>query len=183
MPESYILLPTLLAGDFNLLYSRWQPSLQRPPTNFAATFLEWLDRLGLLLTSEVDIPTHDKGNILDLAFISSSPNLLGTSTKVVQHLDATSNYHPLLTLLPWGQQYIEAHQRLQFNTLDHDCFLTLLTSNLDHVRNSAENRAELDCLAEGITSAIHSAYTASANKSIPQGRGQSWWNLECKEAL
>jgi hypothetical protein len=38
-------------------------------------------------------------------------------------------------------------------------------------------------LAEGITSAIHSAYTASANKSIPQGRGQPWWNLECKEAL
>ena len=60
LPESYISLPTLLAGDFNLLHSRWQPSLQRPPTNFAATFLEWLDRLGLLLTSEVDIPTHDK---------------------------------------------------------------------------------------------------------------------------
>lgn len=27
LPESYFTQPTLLAGDFNLLHSRWQPSL------------------------------------------------------------------------------------------------------------------------------------------------------------
>jgi hypothetical protein len=33
------------------------------------------------------------------------------------------------------------------------------------------------------TSAIHSAYTASATRSLPQGGGKPWWNTECKKAL
>jgi ribonuclease HI len=183
LPESYFSLPTLLAGDFNLHHNRWQPSLQHSPTTFAETFTEWLDRLGLLLTSEIDIPTHDKGNVLDLAFVSSSPTLLGASTRVAHHLDATSDHRPLLTTLPWEQGPVETPQRLRFDTLDHTRFLTLLASNLANVRSSAGNKDELDCLANGITAAIHSSYTASANKSIPQGGGQQWWNTTCKKAL
>lgn len=167
LPESYFSLPTLLAGDLNLLHSRWQPSLQRPPTSFADTFIEWLNEHRLLLTSEIDIPIHDRGNVLDLAFISSSLNLLRASTKVVHHLDATSDHHPLLTNLSWEQGPVETTQRLRFNTLNHSRFLTLLASNLTNVQSLAGNEDELDFLAKEITAAIHSSYTASANKSIP----------------
>jgi hypothetical protein len=180
--ESYFSLPTLLAGDLNLLHSRWQPSLQRPSTSFADIFTEWPGEHGLLLTSEIDIPTHDKGNVLDLAFVSNSLKLLGASTKVAYNLDAT-DHRPFLTNLPWEQGPVETPPRLRFNTFDHTRFLTLLASNLADVRSSAGNEDELDCLAKEISTATHSSYTASANKSIPQGGGQRWWNTTCKKAL
>jgi ribonuclease HI len=183
LPESYFTMPTLLAGDFNLLHTNWQPSLQRPPTAFAGAFTEWLDERGLRFTSEADIPTHNRGNVLDLAFVSSSPSLLGASTRVAHHLDATSDHRPLLTDMPWEHGSVETPQRLRFDTLDHTRFPTLLAANLANVRSSAESKEELDCLANEITAAIHSAYTASANKSMPRGGGQRWWNTACKKAL
>lgn len=83
LPNSYFSLPTLLVGDFKLLYSRRQPLLIYSYTTFAEIFLEWLDRLGLQLISKIDTPIYNRGNVLDLAFILSSPDFLGTSTRVV----------------------------------------------------------------------------------------------------
>ena len=183
LPDTYFSQSTLLAGDLNLLHSSWQPSLQHGPTSFAETFIVWLDRLGLVLVSEVDLPTHNRGNVLDLTFASSALALSGTSTRIADHLDATSDHRPLLTSMPWGQRFMEIPQRLKFSTLDHTRFLTLLASNISDTRFPMGTEEELDCLANKITSAIYSAYTASANKSIPQGGGQRWWNAECKKAL
>jgi endonuclease/exonuclease/phosphatase family metal-dependent hydrolase len=108
LPNSYFSQPTLLAGDFNLLHNRWQPSLQRGPSTSAEPVSEWLDRLGLVFISEIDTPTHDRGNTLDLAFVSGSLALAGACTKVAEHLDAISDHCPLLTILPWGQRHPEA---------------------------------------------------------------------------
>lgn len=105
--ESYFSLPTLLAGDFNLHYYRWQPLLQHAPIIFTELFIEWLDRLGLLLISEINIPIYNKGNVLDLAFVSSSLTLIGASTRVAHYLDATLDYYLLLINLPWEQGPIE----------------------------------------------------------------------------
>jgi endonuclease/exonuclease/phosphatase (EEP) superfamily protein YafD len=63
---------------------------------------EWLDSLGLVFISEIDTPTHDKGNTLDLTFASGSLAFAGACTRVAKHLDATSDHRPLLTVLPWG---------------------------------------------------------------------------------
>jgi hypothetical protein len=132
---------------------------------------------------EIDTPTHDRGNTLDLAFVSGPLALAGACTKVAEHLDATSDHHPLLTTLPWGQRHQEAPQRLKFSTLDLPRFHSLLALNTSNLPTTAGSEDELDSLADGITSAIHSAYVASALRSLPQGGGQPWWNLECKEAL
>jgi hypothetical protein len=48
---------------------------------------------------------------------------------------------------------------------------------------TAGTEDEIDSLADGITSTVHSAYAASALRSLPHGGGQPWWNPECKEAL
>jgi hypothetical protein len=173
----------LLAGDFNLLHSRWQTSLQRGPSTLAEPVSEWLDRLGLVFISEIDIPTHDKGNTLDLTFASGSLALAGARTKVASHLDATSDHRPLLTILSWGQRQPEALQKLKFNILDLPRFHTLLAQNIEGLPTTAGSEDALDILASGIISATHSAYSASAQRSLPQGRGQAWWNSDCKKAL
>jgi endonuclease/exonuclease/phosphatase (EEP) superfamily protein YafD len=122
LPDTYFSQSILLAGDFNLLYSRWQPSLERGFSTSAQPLSEWLDRLGLVFISEIDVPTHNKGYVLDLAFASSSLALAGIYTKISTHLDATSDHRPLLTTMPWGQRYTEASQRLKFTMLDHTRF-------------------------------------------------------------
>jgi hypothetical protein len=67
--------------------------------------------------------------------------------------------------------------------LDHTHFQSLLASNLDDIRNTAEIEEELDNLTNRITSAVHSAYTASVTRSLPQGGDKSWWNTEYKKVL
>jgi endonuclease/exonuclease/phosphatase family metal-dependent hydrolase len=108
LPDSYFSQPTLLAGDFNLLHSRWQTSLQRGPSTLAEPVSEWLDRLGLVFISKIDIPTHDKDNTLDLTFASGFLALVGARTKVTSHLDVISDHCPLFIILPWGQRQPEA---------------------------------------------------------------------------
>jgi hypothetical protein len=183
LPESYFSQPTLLAGDFNLLHSRWQPSIQRDPSAYSGLFTEWLDKLGLVFISEIDTPTHNKGNVLDLTFTSSFLALSGANTRVATDLDVTSDHCPLLTVLPWGQRHSEAPQKLKFSTLDLTRFHALLALNLENVRTAAKTEEELNYLANETISAIHSAYAASATRSLPQGRGQPWWNTECGKAL
>jgi hypothetical protein len=67
--------------------------------------------------------------------------------------------------------------------LDHTHFQSLLASNLDDIKNTTETEEELDNLINRITSAVHSAYTTSVTRSLPQEGGKPWWNTEYKKAL
>ncbi|KAI9034741.1 reverse transcriptase, partial [Aspergillus affinis] len=109
--------------------------------------------------------------------------LAGANTRIATHLDATSDHRPLLTILPWGPRYPKAQQRLKSSTLDLSRFSSHLALNISNLPSTSETEEELDCLANMIISAVYSAYEASAFRSRPQGRGQPWWNPECKEAL
>jgi hypothetical protein len=102
---------------------------------------------------------------------------------VASYLDTTSDHHPLLTILPWGQRQPEALQKLKFNTLDLPRFHTLLAQNIKDLPTTTGSEDVLDSFANGIISATYSAYSASARRSLPQGKGQAWWNSECKQAL
>jgi endonuclease/exonuclease/phosphatase (EEP) superfamily protein YafD len=85
LPLSFFTQPSFLAGDLNLPHSRWQPSLQHSPTTFANPFVTWLDHSQLVFISETDCPTHNKGNVLDLAFVSGPLALVGASS-IVAHI-------------------------------------------------------------------------------------------------
>lgn len=106
LPHSLFTSYTFLAGDFNLHHTLWQPSY-RLSTTAAEPFVFWTDNLSLSLTSEIDIPTHKQGNVLDLAFTSSSLMALGVETSVAIHLDITSDHYPLLTEILWDQRFKE----------------------------------------------------------------------------
>ncbi|EED17261.1 hypothetical protein TSTA_023150 [Talaromyces stipitatus ATCC 10500] len=162
---------------------RWQPSLQRSPTTFAEPFINWLDLQGLVLISDIDCPTHERGNVLDLSFASSPLALAGAKASIASHLDATSDHQPLITTVPWDQRYKETAQKLRFDTLDHTSFLSLLASNLAGTKSSAAAEEDLDALAEKLTSATQGAYRGSAKRTMTQGIGQPWWNEDCKKAL
>ncbi|EED15696.1 hypothetical protein TSTA_051320, partial [Talaromyces stipitatus ATCC 10500] len=97
LPEAYFPQAMILAGNLNLLHNRWQPSLHRSPTPSAEPFINWLDLQGLVLISDIDCPTHERGNMLDLSFASSPLALAGAKTSIASHLDAISDHQPLIT--------------------------------------------------------------------------------------
>ncbi|KAI1007456.1 hypothetical protein K3495_g770 [Podosphaera aphanis] len=66
----------LLAGDFNFEHTRWQASTASNQLE-AKSLLEWIDRNSISLISEADVPTHNRGNVLDLTFASNSLFLAG----------------------------------------------------------------------------------------------------------
>ncbi|KAF7174223.1 hypothetical protein CNMCM6106_008360 [Aspergillus hiratsukae] len=183
LPDTLFSLPTLLAGDFNLLHTRWQPSLTYTPAVSAEPFIEWLDQLGLICTTEADRSTQSRGNVLDLTFASNSLVRNGVHTELATHLDATSDHKPLLTTIQWDQRPPPTGQKIRFDTLDQPLFRSLLTTNLTQVKPNNSSKADLEKLAYGLVSAIRNAYQGSAKRALPHRRGQPWWNSECKEAL
>ena len=182
LPPSFLSQPLFVAGDLNLLHRSWQPSLRRGQTAFANPFVDWLDQLQLVFISEVDRPTHDEGNVLDLAFSSATLALEGAKTVVAPHLDITSDHRPLLTFIPWDQRFAEPAKKLRFDTLDQPLFLALLASNYSGLPPLGDTAASLDSCASRLVSSIHQAYAGAARRALGSGTGQPWWNTECTQA-
>ena len=95
---------TILLGDFNLHHPWWQPSTRRSP-GAAEPFVIWLDSRGYSLKSQPDTPTHNGGNVLDLVIASAALAAKGTTADIHPDLDVTSDYMPVLTLVPWDSRF------------------------------------------------------------------------------
>jgi ribonuclease HI len=172
---------TFLAGDFNLSHPRWNP-LNLRPSSQAEPFTAWLDSHSFAFTSEVGRQTHNRGNVLDLAFLTGP---LAANTTTAEHLDVTSDHSPLLTTINWDPRFQEPFKRLRIDTLDVDLFISLLAHNLNTLPALTENPSptELDAKAANLTSAIGEAYNGSARRALGQNSGQPWWNADCKAAV
>ena len=173
---------TFLAGDLNLHHPRWDP-LCPTISNTAESFTNWLDTHSFNLLSPIGEATHNRGNVLDLAFLSGPYT---ADTTIAQHLDSTSDHRSLLTTLDLDTRTEDPIRRLRIDTLDDKLFTTLLAEN---IRNLAIQptptlitTADLDRLASDITQTIQMAYTGSAQRSLSQNTGQPWWNKACKTA-
>jgi Reverse transcriptase (RNA-dependent DNA polymerase)/Endonuclease-reverse transcriptase len=183
LPPPLFEQPTVVAGDFNLQHSLWQPSSERPQPTEAEALAAWMDDRGLALATNPDEATHDLGNVLDLTFVSSPLMLAGASTVVAYDLDATSDHRPILTSIPWDQRFAEPTRRLRFDTLDQTAFFSLLSDNLAELDTPSLSEEQLDVAASGLVTAVHSAYQGAAKRSTGQRTGQAWWNADCKQAL
>ncbi|KAI0993546.1 hypothetical protein K3495_g14638, partial [Podosphaera aphanis] len=117
LPRSIFRCRTFLAGDFNLKHTRWQASVT---TNQSAaeSLLEWTDLNSISLISEADVPTHNRGNVLDLSFASNSLILAGAESAIIPELDVTSDHLPIGTIIPWDSRFQEPVTRLKLDTLD-----------------------------------------------------------------
>ncbi len=185
LPSSFVSQPSLIAGDFNLHHTRWQPSLHNSPTATAEPLIAWLDRESLIYISEPDSPTHNRGNVLDLAFASGPLALEGATTAIAPHLDVSSDHSPMVTTILQDYRFQEPLRKLRINTLDEPLFLSLLRSSWPGLlqTSSVPSTTELDALALEIVTAIKNAFEGAARRSLGQATGQAWWNEDCREAV
>jgi len=174
---------TFMAGDFNLHHHTWQPSYPHS-TSSADPFVVWTEERRLSLTSEIDIPTHAQGNVLDLAFASHHVVSLGVETTAAVQLHTTSDHSPLITEINWDQRFQEHPARLKPGTLDTEKFLKLLEIRISTWSpGMLPGTQALDNAAEGLATAISEAYQGAATRSLGKGTGVPWWSNDCKDAL
>ena len=133
LPDSHFPSKTLLAGDFNLHHHNWHPSYQGSSSRQAEDLVRWLESRNLTFVSDIDIPTHCRGNVLDLAFASNPLLALGTSSSVQQDLDVTSDHFPVSINVPCRRQDPVPSNRLRFATIDQHSFFSLLSLTYRYV--------------------------------------------------
>lgn len=90
----------LIAGDFNLHHKDWHPSHTGSPSPQAEDLNEWLEAKQLSLISEVNVPTHNRGNVLDLCFASQQLVSTGIIASVQTEFGVTSDHFPILITIP-----------------------------------------------------------------------------------
>ena len=161
----------LLAGDFNARHPRWD-SLEAPSAGTEA----FLDNLpaGLDLLNPVDVPTHDCGGVLDLAWT----NIPGSDATVSEYHAVGSDHLPLHISLHCNTPR-PGHTLLR--TVDQDLgakmrdFLTLPPlGRLDTAEDVNEAALQLQ------ESVMH-AYKAVCTRSVSGAPGVPWWQSSLNE--
>ena len=162
----------LLAGDFNARHPRWISA--REPSAGTEAFLDGLPR-GMTLLNPPDVPTHQKGGVLDLAW----SNIPGSDATV-------SEYHKV------GSDHLPLHISLQVNkprpghtllrNINEDLgnkmreILTPLTWGPLRTAEDIDEAAQQ--LQEGVTH----AHKAVCTRSVSGEAGVPWWQPSLTEA-
>ena len=163
---------TLLAGDFNARHPRWV-SWEEPSAGTEALLSNL--PVGMALLNPVDVPTHKRGGVLDLAWT----NIPGSDATV-------SEYHTV------GSDHLPLHISLQCNmprpghtllrTVDEDLgakmrdFLTLLPLG---PLNSAK---DIDQAAQQLQECIIRAHKAVCTRTVSGAACVPWWQPSLSEA-
>jgi ribonuclease HI len=181
LPPTSFPSATFLAGDFNLHHLLWQPSYHGTPDPLADPFVSWIELQDLSFISQVDKPTQQAGNVLDLAFASSALRRLGASTRVKRKLQIASDHLPLLTNILWDNRALERPTHLRFATIEEETYTSLLKCNLESILSlpTPPTANSLDEYASNIVEATQKAYEGSARRALPHNIGQPWWNEAC----
>jgi hypothetical protein len=170
----------LLAGDFNLHHPNWNPTC-RTISAQADILVSWLDKFNFSFTSEVGQATHNRGNQIDLAFITGFYTAI---TTIAEHMDVTSDHSPLLSTISWENRTQETSQRLRPETVDSGKFTTALKTTLIQMQTLTDFSTvkDLDLMAVQLTNAISSSYSDSARRKLGRHTGHPWWDTDCKDA-
>ncbi|KAH8587752.1 hypothetical protein B0O99DRAFT_732872, partial [Bisporella sp. PMI_857] len=140
LPRTFFLRLTLIARNFNLYHCRWQPSLDR---NF----------LDFTLTSTADKATHNRGNVLDLAFVNSALEFLGITTELSKDLENSSDHRTLFSTVYWDCRHREPITSFRLATLNKKSFLKSFKEHIEPVQllRTPQNPTELDIYATKLT--------------------------------
>ncbi|KAI1005720.1 hypothetical protein K3495_g2502 [Podosphaera aphanis] len=183
LPRSIFRRRTFSAGDFNLKHTRWQASVTTNQS-VAESLLEWTDSNSISLISEADVPTHNRGNALDLSFASNSIILAGVESAIIPELDVTSDHLPIGTIIPWDSRFQEPFTRLKLDTLDENLSHSLLQAEMARMPSLPVHPQPdtLNTCAESLCTALQNSFRGSARRALGRGTGQPWWNDECRDA-
>src|ERR1700733_3382895 len=201
-------LRSFIGGDFNLKHPAWQPSYPSPSTE-AVSLVNWTEGHHLHLT--LPIGAYTRGyNTIDLTWASSELVTQGISSEVADLPSPSDHDFIYITIhLPTIGSPINP-PRFRYDTLAEEDFkeaLKGLSSSLDSflVNQFADpfepieanqdllpldtllsytpSYTQLDSLAQELVKQVYTALLASTKRSYPRGKGQAWWNNECKEAV
>ncbi|POS83035.1 hypothetical protein EPUL_005871 [Erysiphe pulchra] len=173
----------ILAGDFNLHHKDWHPSYPGPSSTQTESLNDWLEAIGLVLISEVDNPTHNRGNVLDLCFATQKLVAKGIISTVQKELDVTSDHLPILISLPGFKKHLPAPPKPRFGTINANTFSHLLHMQLPKLNTPLQkSAAQIEDRTQKLILALQQEFSGSATHSLPHNKGQLWWDQTCKEA-
>ena len=161
----------VVAGDFNARHPRWASSVE--PSAGTEAFLDNLP-IGMTLLNPVDVPAHQHGGVLDLAWT----NIPGSDATVSEYHSVGSDHRPLHISLQANRPR-PGHTLLR--KVDEDLgrkmreFLTLLPLGpLD----TAEN---IDEAAQQLQECVIHAHRAVCTRPVSGVAGVPWWQPSLAE--
>lgn len=173
----------ILAGDFNLHHKEWHPSFPGPSSHQAQVLIDWLEIKGLTLISEIDVPTHNRGNVLDLCFATRGLVSKGIISAVQNDLDVTSDHLPILISIPSSSFHIPPIPKPRLGTIDEKVFSSLLAMQIHELNTStSKSESQIDILTEKLIAILKKSLAGSTKNSLPHTKGQPWWDHNCKVA-
>jgi len=163
---------TVIGGDFNATDEMWQSwgESKTPDRNIA----EWIRGVGLKLLNEPNVPTHNKGNVLDLAL----SNMEGAVGEVMTHLHTGSDHQTIGIEIPGRRN----KGGVRFAKLEDDSFRERVRARIPDawVREEPRSPEELDERAEGLVRILDQERGKKTTSGAP---ANSWWNEEINEAM
>lgn len=175
----------IIAGDYNLHHPNWNKKKKKGDRK-AEEMVKWLDERGMVLCSEPDVPTHDRGNVLDLIFATPK-----TAARIqVEGLTSTLSDHKLIEWTIRTDLVLDkmtfVNQRYNISRVDPERFDKSLTEKVKQHHNSVKepkNDAEIDELALAMETILRETMEDSLQKTVIGPFTKRWWNRELKDAL
>ncbi|KAL2890009.1 RNA-directed DNA polymerase from mobile element jockey [Ceratocystis lukuohia] len=175
---------TVILGDFNLHHPVWDPGINTPDPE-AEEMLEWMESSRFMLKNDRQQPTHDGGNVIDLALVSADCWEKVTNYQCGGDLEVGSDHRPMMLDI---QSRPTARPKTETRNLadtDRKRLQELCQEAAISIHRRLESKGpnptpqELDETAEDITSAIQTAFEQATPARKVSHSGYKWWNQEC----
>ena len=166
---------TVILGDFNIHYRRWEPQLVGSPTNRATKFIKWLDSRYLTLLSNSGDATHNRGHILNLAFATPDLLIWGASAIIENSLHSTSDHSTLTITIPLQEkQRVHRAGKLITGLIKEPVFRERLQLYPLPPCTGLTTEEEIDREAVIITEAISRTAASLVPRKRDSARGSPW---------
>jgi hypothetical protein len=189
------LIPTLLAGDFNLHSFTWSP-MGWTPDRKAADLEEWAATQTLSLLSQPGAPTHRGENgardsTIDLTWLNLAAEVQGVFQGAHIHWNGSINSdHALIRTFACTAFEVVSPPRDRTNGFDTDVSLEdwetwteLFKDAVPRVRGPLRSAAEVDAIVDLLYQAFNSACEAvMKRKGAAPAHNSRWWTTACVDA-
>lgn len=183
----------LIIGDINLHHTDWDNCIIQS-TSPAQRFAGWVTDNNGSLQLEPGVATHAKGGTLDLVISSNTLSEQITECYVEPYFHVTSDHETIVTRLELEKPSSRSigQQKFRLNKMDEKKFVIGLEAQKDLAHaalasaqrhNPSNVKRDLDESAETITKAIYSSLQLSMERSKGCGKGEPWWNEDCRSSL
>ena len=147
--------PSILLGDLNAAHKSWN---SRSPNQRGSQLKDLADEEGLTVLGPIT-PTHESGNVLDIAIVRNIP----TSLNIHSCVDLTSDHNPVVLYVGTRISHVPPTSRLDLGRADWESFRRQITRALPKNPTPPKTPEEADGMAEHLAETI----SASMAENIP----------------